>query len=219
MLTVATTKISDTGDHNKRRVLARKHTDKGGRSYTKSQETTGTERHTDITNSEGLTRDDMSRDTGKQMDKSRAEGPKVIDFTHNKVNLAQIDKATAQSHKKNSESNDWGGEDITMITETRQQAHIHQSGGSGYIFVFPRDMQRTTAMTTATAQERGDDATWADGNNRFYVMALRRLRHYKELNGEVIDIYLSQICTQSTGTKNSCIPSLYAEIFIDDDFN
>ena len=74
-------------------------------------------------------------------------------------------------------------------------------------------------MKTATAQEREDYDTLTDGNKRIYVMALRRLRHHKQLNDEVIDTYLSQICTQDTGTKSSCIQSLYTERIMDDDFN
>ena len=59
------------------------------------------------------------------MDKNGTEGQEVIDLTHKEVHLAQDDKEAAQSHKKNNrESNDWVGEDITAITETRQQAHI-----------------------------------------------------------------------------------------------
>ena len=63
------------------------------------------------------------------MYKSGTDGQKVIDLTHNEVHLAQDDKESAQSNTKNNrENNDWVGEDITVITETRQQAHIHQSG-------------------------------------------------------------------------------------------
>ena len=51
------------------------------------------------------------------------------------------------------------------------------------------------------------------------MTALRRLRHYKQLNDEVIDTYLTEICTQNTGTKSSCIPSLYTERIMDDNFN
>ena len=50
-------------------------------------------------------------------------------------------------------------------------------------------------------------------------MALRRRKHYKELNDKVIDTYLTQICTQSRGIKSRCIPSLYTERFVKDDFN
>ena len=64
------------------------------------------------------------------------------------------------------------------------------------MLVFPRDMQGTTSLLTATAHEREDDDTWSDGDKRIYVIALRRLKHSKELNDEVIDTNLSQICTQ-----------------------
>ena len=49
-----------------------------------------------------------------------------------------------------------------MITETRQQAHIHKSVGYSNVLVFPRDIQGTAAMKTATSQEREDDDTRAE---------------------------------------------------------
>ena len=73
-------------------------------------------------------------------------------------------------------------------------------------------------MKNATTQERKDDDKWTEGDKRIYVMALRRLRHHRQLSDEVIDSFLSQICTQDRGIKGSCIPSLYTERFMDDEF-
>ena len=102
----------------------------------------------------------MARGTGYQIDKSRTDGQEVTDLTHSDVDLAQDDKETAQSHKNiNRKSKDWVGKDITAITETRQQAHIHQSGKSSNVLLFPRAIQGTTALITATAKEREDDDT------------------------------------------------------------
>ena len=50
-------------------------------------------------------------------------------------------------------------------------------------------------------------------------MAFKRLRHNKQLNDEVIDSYLAEICTQDRSIKSSAIPSLYTERFMGDDFN
>ena len=52
-----------------------------------------------------------------------------------------------------------------------------------------------------------------------YVKSMKSLSHYKELGDEVIDLYLSKICRQSSGIPSCRIPSLYAQCFMDDNFN
>ena len=94
---------------------------------------------------------------------------------------------------------------------------MHTCGGNNYVLMFPREMQGATSMKTTTTQERKDDDTWTKVEQRIYEMALGRLRHNKQLNNEVIDTYLAQICTQDIGIKSSAIPTLYTEKFMDDD--
>ena len=61
MVTENTTTLSDDTVHDKkRRGSAQRHTDKRGRYTIKAQKPTGEESHTDITNSEGRTRDDTA---------------------------------------------------------------------------------------------------------------------------------------------------------------
>ena len=84
--------------------------------------------------------------------------------------------------KTATEKAEWIGEDITAIIKTSQHAHIHRSATDGQVLVFPREMQGTAALITATASKKEDDDTWSDADRRLYGMALRRLRHYKELN-------------------------------------
>ena len=50
-------------------------------------------------------------------------------------------------------------------------------------------------------------------------MALKKLRHHKQLNDEVIDTLRAQICSQDRGIKGSGILSLYIERLMDVDFN
>ena len=63
----------------------------------------------------------------------------VIDLIDNMVKLADNDKASTNRCTENNDGNTWG-EDITMITEARQQAHNHMSWGNNYVLMFPRDM-------------------------------------------------------------------------------
>ena len=130
----------------------------------------------------------------ERTDYNTADGQAVIDLNNSTVMLTNAVKTREKKCTEINDETDWDGDDITMITAARQQAHIHSCGGSEYVLIFPRDIQGTTAMMNATAQERKDDDTYTDGGKSMYEMALRRLRHIKQLNDEVIDTYMGQIC-------------------------
>ena len=80
-------------------------------------------------------------------------------------------------------------------------------------------MQRTTEKPTATSSDERDESTLRLGDKTIYAKSLRRLKHYQQLEDEVIDAYLTIICIQSQGIKSSFIPSLYAQYFINDELN
>ena len=52
-----------------------------------------------------------------------------------------------------------------------------------------------------------------------YLRSIRRLEHFKELGDEVINTYLKQICKLRSGIKSCTIPSLYAQSFMENEFN
>ena len=85
--------------------------------------------------------------------------------------------------------------------------------------VYPKEMQGTTKLNDATAAGIRDEDTLGLGDDRMYVKRIRRFKHYKELGDEVIDTFLNKICSQNSGIKSRHIPSLYAQCFMDDDFN
>ena len=80
-------------------------------------------------------------------------------------------------------------------------------------------MQGTTKLTDATAAGIRDDDTLVLGDDIMYVRSIRRLKHYKELGDEVIDVYLTKICSQNNGNKSCRIASLFEQSVMDDDFN
>ena len=80
-------------------------------------------------------------------------------------------------------------------------------------------MQGAAARNTATSHEKVDDNTLPVEDRTIYIKSLPRLKHYRELNDEVIDTYLSKICKQHTRIKSKCIPSLYRQQCMDDNLN
>ena len=102
-------------------------------------------RYFTTTNSDGKSHD-IQRGTGKETDQRITEDPSVNDLTHNIVNLKDGYQVSIQRCKKTSDCSRWDGDDITMITDTRQRAHIHKSEGNDYVRMLYKNMQKTTAI-------------------------------------------------------------------------
>ena len=83
----------------------------------------------------------------------------------------------------------------------------------------PKDMQGTAVLNTATSHEIADDDTLTTDGRTIINTSLPRLKHYKGLNDEVTDTYLSKICNQHMRSKSKCIQSLYTERLMDDYLN
>ena len=117
------------------------------------------------------------------------------------------------------ESNSWLAQSITRLQTISQRAHVIHTREGDRALQFPPKMQGTTEINTTTSSDKTDESTLRLGDKIIYVKSLRRLKHYQQLEDEVMDAYLTKICIQSQGIKSSCIQSLYAQYFMDDELS
>ena len=91
---------------------------------------------------------------------------------------------------------------ITNLKTITQHTHVLHTANGHMTLGFPRDMQGTTKLDTSTYERLIDDDTLRLGNGHMYFKSIRSLKHYKELEGKVIDTYLKQICKKRGGIKS-----------------
>ena len=91
------------------------------------------------------------------------------------------------------ESADWHDQNITHLKTTTQLAHTILAVAGDKTPEFPWDMQGTAQLNTATAAKFRDEHTMRLGDETIYLQSMRRLKHYRQLGDEVIDIYFKNL--------------------------
>ena len=99
------------------------------------------------------------------------------------------------------ESDDWQDQNITHLETTTQRAHAIPTATGDKTLEFPRGMQGTAQLNTVTAAQFRDKHTIRLGDETIYLQSMLRLKHYRQLGNDVIDIYLKQFAIKTTGLK------------------
>ena len=68
---------------------------------------------------------------------------------------------------------------------------------------YPRQMQGTTRHNDVSAEGIRDVSTLGHGDDRMYVKTIRRLKNYKELVDEVINVYITKYAGRAAGSQAS----------------
>ena len=160
--------------------------------------------------------DDAGADPEPKAGKTE-QSTSIIDLAEN--NDKDMDNGTKpRQQEEEQESNAWQSQNITHIDSTTQHAHVIHTNTGHQTLQFPRAMQGTTSLITATEGRKDEDRLQLR-ESEIYMKSMRRLMHYRKLDDEVMDTYITKLCKQPGRIDCSNIPSLYAQKFMDDDFN